>query len=135
MIYRSLLRPLLFRLPPESVHEWVLHALPLTTGTRTIRNLIARRNRRSPFGELKRFGLNFSNPVGLAAGFDKNGMALEALAALGFGHRRRVPSLIIATGNPKPRLFRLPEDQALINRAGFSNDGAEAFVARQQATS
>lgn len=131
MIYRSLLRPLLFRLPPESVHEWVLHALPFATGTRTIRNLIAKRNRRSPFGELKRFGLTFSNPVGLAAGFDKNGTALEALAALGFGHLEAgTVTNQQQPGNPKPRLFRLPEDQALINRAGFNNDGAEAFVAR-----
>jgi dihydroorotate dehydrogenase len=130
MIYRSLLRPLLFRLPPESVHEWVLHTLPLTTGTRTIRNLIARRNRRSPFGELKRFGLTFSNPV-VAAGFDKNGVALEALAALGFGHLEAgTVTYRSQPGNPKPRLFRLPEDQALINRAGFNNDGAEAFTAR-----
>src|SRR5436309_7702542 len=85
MIYRSLLRPLLFRLPPETVHELALHSLPLFLGAGPIRNAVAARNRVSPFGPLKRFGVEFPNPVGLAAGFDKNGSAAQALAALGFG--------------------------------------------------
>src|SRR5215212_2387608 len=122
MVYRSLVRPILFRLPPETAHELALHSLSLIP-----RRLIARR-----FDiPISRFGLSFPNPVALAAGFDKNGIALQPLAALGFG-------LIEAgtvthhpqPGNPRPRLFRLSEDQALINRAGFNNEGAAAFARR-----
>ena len=78
-----------------------------------------------PFGKLERFGLTFANPVGLAAGFDKNGTAAQALAALGFGFIE-VGSVTSEPqpGNPRPRLFRLPRDRALINRAGFNNCGA-----------
>jgi dihydroorotate dehydrogenase len=73
----------------------------------------------------------FSNPVGLAAGFDKNGIALRALAALGFGFiEAGTVTFHPQPGNPRPRLFRLSEDQALINRAGFNNEGAAAFVKR-----
>jgi len=86
---------------------------------------VARRNTPSPFGKLDRFGLTFRNPVGLAAGFDKNGTAAQALAALGFGFIE-VGSVTSEPqpGNPRPRLFRLPRDRALINRAGFNNCGA-----------
>jgi dihydroorotate dehydrogenase len=127
MLYRSILRPVLFRLPPESVHEFALHSLSLSP--LWMRRLAASRFERVPFGELRRFGLSFKNPVGLAAGFDKNGVAAEGLAALGFGFievgtvtRHEQP------GNPRPRLFRLPRDRALINRAGFNNQGAEAVM-------
>jgi dihydroorotate dehydrogenase len=73
----------------------------------------------------------FSNPVGLAAGFDKNGIALRPLAALGFGFiEAGTVTFHPQPGNPRPRLFRLSEDQALINRAGFNNEGAGAFVKR-----
>jgi dihydroorotate dehydrogenase len=75
--------------------------------------------------------LTFANPVGLAAGFDKNGIALDALAALGFGHiEAGTVTYQTQPGNPRPRLFRLPLDQALINRAGFNNSGAAAFAER-----
>jgi dihydroorotate dehydrogenase len=131
MIYRSLLRPILFRLPPETAHELALHSLPLTLGTRIIRNAVARRYCRSPLGTLQRFGLSFANPVGLAAGFDKNGIALSELAALGFSHiEAGTVTFQSQPGNPRPRLFRLPLDHALINRAGFNNEGAAAFAAR-----
>src|SRR6185312_4423899 len=83
MVYRSLLRPILFRLPPETAHELALHTLSFTPGFVT--RLLAPRVEPAPFGILERFGLTFSNPVGLAAGFDKNGVALRPLAALGFG--------------------------------------------------
>jgi dihydroorotate dehydrogenase len=77
------------------------------------------------------FNLCFRNPVGLAAGFDKNGIALEALAALGFGFiEAGTVTFHPQPGNPKPRMFRLAADQALINRAGFNNDGAAAFARR-----
>jgi dihydroorotate dehydrogenase len=125
MIYRSLLRPILFRLPPETVHELALHSLSLFLGSRTARKFVAGRTTPLPFGKLERFGLTFANPVGLAAGFDKNGTAAQALAALGFGFIE-VGSVTSEPqpGNPRPRLFRLPRDRALINRAGFNNCGA-----------
>jgi len=80
---------------------------------------------------VRRFGLPFPNPVGLAAGFDKNAVAVPAWAALGFGHVE-VGSVTAHAqpGNPKPRLFRLPEDEALVNRMGFNNEGAEAVARR-----
>jgi dihydroorotate dehydrogenase len=131
MIYRSLLRPILFSLPPETVHELALHTLPLLIGNSMARSFITARFKGGEFGALERFGLNFPNPVGLAAGFDKNGIALEALAALGFGHiEAGTVTYQPQPGNPKPRLFRLPLDRALINRAGFNNNGAAAFVER-----
>jgi dihydroorotate dehydrogenase len=131
MLYRSLLRPILFRLPPETAHELALHSLPFALGTRIARDFVAKRFNRSPFGELPRFGLTFANPVGLAAGFDKDGIALQGLAALGFGFiEAGTVTYQPQPGNVRPRLFRLPLDKALINRAGFNNDGAEALVAR-----
>ena len=131
MIYRSLLRPILFRLPPETAHELALHSLPLVLGSRVARKLIARRFQVAEFGKLERFGLSFANPVGLAAGFDKNGIVLDSLAALGFGHiEAGTVTYQPQPGNPQPRLFRLPVDKALINRAGFNNDGAAVFTER-----
>lgn len=134
MLYRRILRPALFRLPPESAHEMALHSLSLGLSSQWARGLVARRFHRAPFGELQRFGLTFKNPVGLAAGFDKNGTAAEALAALGFGFIEvGTVTHLPQPGNPRPRLFRLPLDRALLNRLGFNNDGAEA-VARHLAT-
>lgn len=127
MLYRSLLRPLLFRLSPETAHELALHSLSFSPGL--VKSLIAPGPLQKPFGELRRFGLSFSNPVGLAAGFDKNGIALESLAALGFGFiEAGTVTYEPQPGNPRPRLFRLPHDKALINRAGFNNKGAVAFA-------
>ncbi len=129
MLYRSLLRPLLFRLPPEMAHELALNSLSFAPGLTT--TLLGSRFQRSPFGELKRFGLTFSNPIGLAAGFDKNGIALDSLAALGFSFiEAGTVTYHPQPGNERPRLFRLPLDKALINRAGFNNDGALAFAKR-----
>ncbi|HYK21295.1 MAG TPA: quinone-dependent dihydroorotate dehydrogenase [Pyrinomonadaceae bacterium] len=123
MIYSSLVRPILFRLPPETAHELALHSLSFVPA-----RLIAKR---APSIPITRFGLTFPNPVGLAAGFDKNGIALQSLAALGFGFiEAGTVTYHPQPGNPRPRLFRLREDQALINRAGFNNDGAAAFVRR-----
>jgi len=129
MLYRSLLRPLLFRLPPETAHELALNSLSFAP--RFIRSVLGNRLKRSPFGKLRRFGLTFSNPVGLAAGFDKDGVALDSLAALGFGFiEAGTVTYHPQPGNKRPRLFRLPLDQALINRAGFNNEGARAFAKR-----
>jgi dihydroorotate dehydrogenase len=124
-LYSSILRPILFRLPAESAHELALHSLSFALGSKTVREFVAHRSESHPFGSLPRFGLEFRNPVGLAAGFDKNGTAAQALAALGFGFIE-VGSVTSEAqpGNPRPRLFRLPRDRALINRAGFNNCGA-----------
>ncbi len=131
MLYRSLVRPALFRLAPETAHEFALHALAVALKPEGVRRLAARRLQRAPFGELERFGLNFSNPVGLAAGFDKNGAAAHELAALGFGFLEvGTVTHLAQPGNPQPRLFRLPLDRALINRQGFNNEGAGALAAR-----
>src|SRR5215217_1604216 len=125
MVYRSLVRPLLFRLPAETAHELALRSLSLVPP-----NLIAKRFHH-PELLIKRFGLTFANPIGLAAGFDKNGVALRPLAALGFGFiEAGTVTYHPQPGNPHPRLFRLSEDQALINRAGFNNEGAAAFARR-----
>ena len=125
MLYRSLLRPLLFKLPPETAHEFALHALSLGLGTAAVRGGA------QEFAGLERFGLKFKNPVGVAAGFDKNGLVARQLARLGFGFVEvgtvtRLPQ----PGNPRPRLFRLPLDRALVNRLGFNNEGAEALARR-----
>jgi len=129
MVYRSLVRPLLFSLPPETAHELALHSLSLQP--KFINKVVARRHQSSPTLALNRFGLTFPNPVGLAAGFDKDGVALQALAALGFGFiEAGTVTFHPQPGNPRPRLFRLPQDKALINRAGFNNAGAAAFAQR-----
>jgi dihydroorotate dehydrogenase len=124
-LYHSIIRPILFSLSPESAHEFALKTLNHSA----IRACFKQSKRFPEFGTLKRFGLEFTNPVGLAAGFDKNGTAAHALADLGFG------SIEVGTvtnepqsGNPKPRLFRLPQDQALINRLGFNNCGAQQLA-------
>ena len=124
MVYHSLVRPILFRLPPETAHELALHSLPF------LKSFVGHPFE-SPMLNTDLFNLRFRNPVGLAAGFDKNGIALESLAALGFGFiEAGTVTYHPQPGNPKPRMFRLSEDQALINRAGFNNDGAAAFAKR-----
>ena len=128
-LYSSILRPILFRLPAETAHELALRSLSLGLSPNAARRLIERRLHRAPFGELRRFGLAFANPVGLAAGFDKDGTAAQSLAALGFGFievgtATREPQ----PGNPRPRVFRLTADRALVNRAGFNNCGAQALA-------
>lgn len=126
MVYRSLVRPILFRLPPETAHELALLSLSLFP----IRKLVAR-PLEAPALRINRFDHWFANPVGLAAGFDKDGIALESLAALGFGFiEAGTVTYHPQPGNPKPRMFRLAADQALINRAGFNNGGAAAFARR-----
>src|SRR5689334_24223677 len=85
MIYRSFLRPILFRLSPETAHDFALTSLSFLLGTKPIRQIVAGRNRITDLGTLKRFSLEFRNPIGLAAGFDKNGRYVRELAALGFG--------------------------------------------------
>jgi dihydroorotate dehydrogenase len=131
MLYRKLLRPMLFRLEPETAHEFALHTLLLSLSSEVARSFVARRFARESFGELKRFGLTFKNPVGVAAGFDKNGRVVRQLCALGFGFvETGTVTHLPQPGNAQPRLFRLPRDRALVNRQGFNNEGAAALATR-----
>jgi dihydroorotate dehydrogenase len=118
-------------LPAETAHNLALQSLSFPFAPQ-LAKLIAHTNVESPTAlRIERFGLTFSNPVGLAAGFDKDGIALRALASLGFGFiEAGTVTYLAQPGNPLPRLFRLPEDKALINRAGFNNEGARAFANR-----
>ena len=129
--YESL-RPLLFRLDPERAHASTLRLLALAGSFRPVRRALRRHYAlQPPAPAVEAFGLRFANPLGLAAGYDKNGVALHGLACLGFGHLELGTVTPAAQpGNPRPRLFRLPEDQALINRLGFPNAGAAALKAR-----
>ncbi len=130
----GLIRPLFFSLPPEVAHRWALaglHAGLAIPGLRQGIRALARPQWSSPPIEL--WGLTFRNPVGIAAGFDKNADHIDALTSLGFGFVEvgsvtARPSL----GNPRPRLFRLPKDGALINRMGLNNRGAEAAAEKLQ---
>ncbi|HEY6868339.1 MAG TPA: dihydroorotate dehydrogenase (quinone), partial [Novosphingobium sp.] len=123
-MFYHLLRPLLFQLDAERAHGLALAALRLRGGGAPAR---------APAGPLATTvaGLAFPNPLGMAAGFDKDGEVPDALLGLGFGFAE-VGSItpLPQPGNPRPRLFRLAEDRAVINRMGFNNGGAEAAVAR-----
>jgi dihydroorotate dehydrogenase len=126
--YRHCLRPLLFSLDAEVVHHLAMGMLRLTG-----RALHPYMPRRDPRLARTVFGVEFPNPVGLAAGFDKNAVALPAWQTLGFGHVEAGTITARAQpGNPRPRIFRVPEFAALINRLGFNNDGADAVAARLQ---
>ncbi len=128
MAFYSLLRPLLFQLNPETAHHWTLQSLALAQrcGWR-------QRVPTTPNARRQIMGLDFPNPVGLAAGLDKNGDYINALAALGFGFIEiGTVTPRPQTGNPQPRLFRLPQAQALINRMGFNNLGVDHLVDRVQ---
>lgn len=132
LLYRHVARPIFFRQDPEEAHERVVRALSLASHLAPVRALLAWRGRTGVHGgAVKLFGLEFPNRVGLAAGFDKNAVCWPALHALGFGHvevgtvtRHAQP------GNPKPRIFRYPAEDAVINRMGFNNEGAEALARR-----
>lgn len=131
MLY-DLLRPLLFSLPAETAHALGTAALDAALATPAQR-AVARRRFAAEDAALavERFGIRFPNPVGLAAGFDKAGAHFNALGALGFGHVEiGTVTALAQEGNPRPRLFRLPADGALLNRMGFNNPGADAVARR-----
>ena len=126
LIWEKLFRPAMFALDAERAHD---------LGIKVLQNGLA-----SPFytrtndfilGPIERFGLKFPNPIGVAAGFDKNGVVFDQLAHLGFGFIEvGTVTLKRQEGNAKPRLFRLPKDNALVNRLGFNNEGAEIVAER-----
>ncbi len=131
VLYENVVRPVLFRSEAERAHERAIGWLKLLLKTGPLVDLMAAYNTPAKSRPVKCFGLTFPNPVGLAAGFDKNAEIWPAMRALGFGFvevgtvtRHEQP------GNPRPRLFRLPESEALINRMGFNNEGAEAVAKR-----
>ncbi|MDX1300173.1 MAG: dihydroorotate dehydrogenase (quinone), partial [Pseudomonas sp.] len=126
----TLARELLFKLSPEASHELSIDLIG-AGGRLGLNSLLTKSPASLP---IKVMGLEFANPVGLAAGLDKNGDAIDGFAQLGFGF------VEIGTvtprpqpGNPKPRLFRLPEAEAIINRMGFNNHGVDHLLARVQA--
>ena len=126
----SIARHLLFQLSAETAHEVTLDALSAAARLRLLPALAPT----IPAAPVEVMGMQFDNPVGLAAGLDKNGSCIDGLAGLGFGF------LEIGTitprpqpGNPKPRLFRIPEAKAIVNRMGFNNQGVDALVANVKA--
>ncbi len=131
-MYTSLIRPLLFLVDPEKIHHFVFALLRFmgnVPGFNRLNSLLFNYTHTKLEREL--FGIRFANPVGLAAGLDKDARLIDEMAAMGFG------AIEIGTvtpkaqaGNEKPRLFRLPDDKALINRMGFNNEGVEAVVRR-----
>ena len=131
-VYRALIRPLLYLLPAEAAHHLTFTFLrwfaAIPGVVAWLRRMLLVDTKRS---RVRALGLEFPNAVGLAAGFDKDAIGYEALGALGFGFVE-VGTLTgqPQSGNPKPRLFRLPQDRALINRMGFNNHGSADAVRR-----
>lgn len=128
-IYEKFVRPALFRMEPEQAHDRGRNALMTLGSIPALCSVIRRFNQVKEDKPVKLFGLEFPNRVGLAAGMDKDGEFPKAIEALGFGHAE------VGTvtpqgqpGNPRPRLFRLPENGALVNRMGFNNKGSEAML-------
>ena len=127
--YERVVRPILFQLNPETAHHWALHFLWTTMkvpGGLAVLRTFAPRERPQTL-----FGLRFRSLVGLAAGFDKNGVAIPTWEALGFGFIEvGTVTARPQPGNPRPRIFRYPEQEVLINRLGFNNEGATAIARR-----
>ncbi len=131
--YENVMRPFIFRNDPEVAHERAVHALALLSRVMPLRRALEAWAQlpAARYAPVKAFGLEFPNRVGLAAGFDKNAEAWTAAAALGFGHVEiGTVTAQAQPGNPKPRLFRFPSEEAVINRMGFNNQGAAAVAAR-----
>ena len=128
----ALLKPLLFSLDPARAHALAMSSLAPLEHVAPLRALVrSALSFRDPRLEVRKMGLVFPNPIGLAAGFDKNGKRARALEALGFGHLELGTVTAEAQGpNPAPNLFRLPADSALVNRLGFPNEGAKTVAGR-----
>ena len=132
-LYQNAIKPALFRLDAEHAHELAVHAMALLGRVRPLCAVLEKIHRLPPalHRPVECFGLKFPNAVGLAAGFDKNGRAWPAAAAFGFGHVEiGTVTYHAQPGNPRPRAFRYPAEQAVINRMGFNNAGAAALAAR-----
>ena len=128
MLYSLVLRLVFVRFKPESIHHFVVAGIRVASKLGVLR--ILRLSEKQTL-QIQAFGLTFNGPFGLAAGFDKNAVAVKALGELGFSHVEiGTVTAVAQPGNPKPRLFRLLADRALINRMGFNNEGAEAVAGR-----
>jgi dihydroorotate dehydrogenase len=128
-LYDRCLKPILFSMDPELVHEMAIAALKTLSRFPWLLDLVPRPGDQRLSKKL--FGIRFPNPIGLAAGFDKNGTALPAWVALGFGFIEIGTITAQAqVGNPRPRIFRISEAEALINRLGFNNQGVEKIAGR-----
>src|SRR5467141_559464 len=128
-LYERLVRPLLFSLEAETAHRFTVASLGRASHFDPALRALERFT--PPSKPKALFGLDFPNPIGLAAGLDKNGVALPAWAALGFGFIEiGTVTAVAQPGNPRPRMFRLPVQQAVINRLGFNNDGADVIAKR-----
>jgi len=136
MIYKKVIKPVLFTLEAEDAHNLAIRLASFVNQSALLQNVV-----NAVYGfsnknlERKLFGLTFPNPVGLAAGFDKNGVTLRAMQALGFGFVE-IGSITAepSAGNPCPRAFRLPDDDSLINRMGLNNEGAQVIINRVKNT-
>ncbi|UCH30826.1 MAG: dihydroorotate dehydrogenase (quinone), partial [Myxococcales bacterium] len=126
-----MIRPLLYLLPAETAHHFAFGCLRLLAAIPGVKALMRSIFHGAGTRRVRALGLDFPNPVGLAAGFDKDAVGYEVLGALGFGFVE-VGTLTgrPQSGNPRPRLFRLPKDRALVNRMGFNNRGSADAVAR-----
>src|SRR5262249_8645965 len=130
-LYRRTLRPILFRLDPETAHA-LLGALAFLVRVAPLRAALARAMN-GDHGALAstQWGLRFANPVGVGAGFDKSARLYPFLAVMGFGFvEQRTFTAEAQAGNPRPRVFRFPEQEAIVNRMGFNNPGAVAAARR-----
>ena len=126
----KILRSFLFLFPPEWVHYFSMNCLKMVCAVPFVKKIVARSFRAND-NVKELFGLSFKNPLGLAAGFDKNALYLNELEALGFGFVEiGTVTPLPQEGNEKPRLFRLPKDRALINRMGFNNQGVKTIAER-----
>src|SRR5262245_38600863 len=122
-LFEALSRPLLRQLDAEDAHGLAIRGLRFAP--------IFPRAREHPALAVRAFGINFPNPVGMAAGFDKHGEVPDALLRLGFGFVEvGTVTPLPQPGNPRPRLFRLPADEGVINRLGFNSEGADAVLRR-----
>ncbi|KXB08706.1 hypothetical protein AKJ55_00530 [candidate division MSBL1 archaeon SCGC-AAA382M17] len=129
-MYRKFLRPLLFTLKPETIHNIIISLLKLLFAIPLVPQIVSRMYKvRDPRLQRNFMGITFDNPVGMAAGFDKNAEVFEEFSHFGFSFIEiGTVTPLPQPGNPKPRSFRLPKDQALINRMGFNNQGVDQTI-------
>lgn len=132
MIYKSIIRPLLFRFDAEKIHDFTFSSLKLLSFIPFLFYFLEKYFKiNHPLLKTKLFGIDFPNPVGLAAGLDKNAKLINQFSSLGFGFIEiGTVTPKSQSGNPKKRLFRLLSDDGIINRMGFNNDGVEAIASR-----
>jgi len=128
-MYKSIIRPILFKFPAEKAHHLTFAGLKFVAAIPFVKGVFKRSVPKVKSSKV--FGIEFPNPIGLAAGLDKNALLIDAWEMFGFGFIELGTITPLAQdGNPQPRLFRLPKDKALINRMGFNNDGMLVIAER-----